>query len=260
MQGAPVRVTVRLSSSSGDPDLPDAPDSTRGMATRFHLPDGSATDLLAATLPCFFVRDPESFLAMNQLFRRHPGGKPYPRPARMVSFWRRHPEARRALFASATARPAPSFANCRFNAIHAFRWIDREGGSRYVRCSWLPVEGEARLSRSAARRVARDYLERDLRERLTGGRPLRFRLQLQLAPDGIDAQRAADPTRVWRDARMVGGGELAVEALDQGNEPIGFNPMRLCDGIEASEDRILQFRPSVYELSYRRRTSSGAAA
>ena len=33
------------------------------MATKFYLPDGTVTDLIAITLPAFFARTPEEFLA-----------------------------------------------------------------------------------------------------------------------------------------------------------------------------------------------------
>jgi catalase len=35
-----------------------------------------------------------------------------------------------------------------------------------------------------------------------------------------------------------------------------FDPMRLVDGIEPSDDPILQARPGAYSVSYRRRTAS----
>src|SRR5437763_16696954 len=63
MQGEPVRVTVRFSNGSGDPGAPDNDRRDgRGMATKFYLPDGSTTDIVAITIPVFFVRDPEEFL------------------------------------------------------------------------------------------------------------------------------------------------------------------------------------------------------
>ena len=60
-QGAPVPVTARLSGSSGDPAKP--PLSIVAMATKFYLPDGTVTDLIAITLPAFFALGPlKSFL------------------------------------------------------------------------------------------------------------------------------------------------------------------------------------------------------
>jgi catalase len=249
-----VPVTVRLSSASGDPGVPDSDSDAHGMAVRFHLPDGGKTDIVAVTLPCFFVRDPETFVALNRLFTPNPGGPPRPRPLPMLAFLARHPESWRAMWASVTGKAPPSFANCRFNALHAFKWIDAQGGQRWVRYSWIPLEGEAGLSREQAKLVERDHLERDLERRLEERRPLRFTLELQIASNG--EKRVSDPTAVWSPARTVTAGALEIDELAAGAEPVGYNPMNLIDGIEASEDKILHFRPQAYGISFARRTAA----
>ena len=54
--GQPVPVSVRFSNGLGGPEQHDGWSDVRGMATRFHLPDGRATDLIATTLGEFFVQ------------------------------------------------------------------------------------------------------------------------------------------------------------------------------------------------------------
>ncbi|HVD56606.1 MAG TPA: catalase, partial [Thermoleophilaceae bacterium] len=54
MQGDPVRVTARLSNGGADPGIPDYAREGRGLAVKFYLPDGSKTDIVGLTLPCFF--------------------------------------------------------------------------------------------------------------------------------------------------------------------------------------------------------------
>src|SRR5256885_1818134 len=63
MQGETVPVTVRYSNGSGLPSYPDYAGDGRGMAVKFHLPDGAATDMVGLTLPVFFVRTPDDFIA-----------------------------------------------------------------------------------------------------------------------------------------------------------------------------------------------------
>src|SRR5205814_6423194 len=63
VQGDPVRTTGRCSNGGGQPDGNDAAvGDGRGMAVKFYLPDGSTTDIVALSLPVFFVRNPEEFL------------------------------------------------------------------------------------------------------------------------------------------------------------------------------------------------------
>ena len=57
LQGEKVETTVHFSNASGDPDTSDAnPIAGRGMAVKFHLPDGEATDIVAVPLMVFMAR------------------------------------------------------------------------------------------------------------------------------------------------------------------------------------------------------------
>src|SRR3954465_12052161 len=60
LQGGPVEATIRFSNASGHPRTPDAdPLAGRGMAVKFHLPDGEATDIVSVPLVVFLARTPE---------------------------------------------------------------------------------------------------------------------------------------------------------------------------------------------------------
>jgi catalase len=260
MRGAPVPVTVRFSNASGDPGKPDSKGDNRGMATRFHGADRDM-DIVAVSLPCFFSRTPEDFVALNRATRR---GRRLPaRPHLLIDFLARHREARRATWAALRAKPVPSYANCRYNALHTFVWTDPSGTRRYVRYSWRPEAGEATLAPRAARRLPPDFLQRDLTERLgrTPSRPMRFTLEVQVAPEGArmtDSEDDAinDPTKVWRRDRtardptaVVAAGVLEVTELLDVTEQLVFDPVPRVDGIGPSNDRILMFRPRAYEAS-----------
>ena len=56
------RVTMRFSNGIGLVQPHDGWSDVRGMAVRFHLPEGATTDLIAMTLPVFFAPTPETFL------------------------------------------------------------------------------------------------------------------------------------------------------------------------------------------------------
>jgi len=55
-------VIVRFSNGSGCAAVHDGWSDVRGMAVRFHLSDGTDTDLISMTLPEFFAPTPETFL------------------------------------------------------------------------------------------------------------------------------------------------------------------------------------------------------
>ena len=250
MQGDPVEATVRFSNGSGNPHDPDSAPDVRGMATKLHLPDGSDTDISAQTVERFPVRTPDAFIALVRANRKGLG-----RLWRVPLFLATHPEAVPALRAGAAGlRPPPSYASVRYYAIHAFRWVDADGGERYVRYTWVPAAGEERISLSEAKSRGRDYLLEELAARLER-EPVRFTLRLQVAADG-DA--VDDSTAVWPSSReTVDAGTLELTALETGRETGGdvlvFDPGRLTDGIEPSADPILKFRSRAYSVSVERR-------
>jgi catalase len=253
MQGEPVPVTVRLSNGAGNPNMPDYAPDVRGLAVKFYLPDGSRTDIVSQTAPRFPVSTPEAFV---ELMRAQ-----HPSPAmvwRMPAFLARHPRALTTIPSSLpTLRPLQSYATTRFYALHAFRWLDSEGGSRYVRYTWEPELGDTRISAREAKRRGRDYLQDDIRERVAAG-PVRFMLELQIAGRG---DQVDDPSVVWpRDRERVRAGTLELTGLETGRETDGdvlvFDPTRVTDGIELSDDPVLRFRSKAYTESVARRMSS----
>src|SRR5215210_2417505 len=67
MQGDPVRATVRFSNGGGNPGIPDYAKEGRGLAVKLYLADGSKTDTVSLSVPCFFARTPEDFLEFTRL-------------------------------------------------------------------------------------------------------------------------------------------------------------------------------------------------
>jgi catalase len=251
MQGDPVPVTARLSNGSGDPNLPDYGPEVRGLAVKFYLPDGSRTDISAQTVPRFPVRTPEAF--MNLLRASIPGAA---RLWRLPLFLATHPEVLPALRANVPAlAPPSSYATVPYNAVHAYKWIDAAGGGRYVRYYWLPEAEEPRLSKDEAKSRGRDYLQEEIKERIARG-PVRFTLELTIAGPG---DKVDDPSSVWPDDReKVAAGTLELTALDtereRGDDVVVFDPTRVTDGIELSDDPVLRYRPAAYSESVERRT------
>jgi catalase len=251
MQGDAVPVTVRFSNGSGDPDLPDYGPEVRGMAVKFYLPDGSRTDISAQTVPRFPVRTPDAFMNLLRASAPGPG-----RLWRLPLFLATHPEALPALRVNApTLKPPASYAGVKYNAVHAYKWIDSGGGERYVRYRWLPETETPPLAADEAKSRGKDYLQDEIKERLAAG-PVRFTLELTIAGPG---DKVDDPSAVWPDEReKVAAGTLELTELETGRETGGdvlvFDPVRVTDGIELSEDPILLYRSPAYSVSVERRT------
>jgi catalase len=252
MQGGdPVPATFRVSNGGGNPHHPDWAPDPRGLAVKFYLPDGSRTDIVAVSSPLFPTRTPEGFV---ELIAAQGAGAAA--AWKMPLFLARHPEALRVLPAVApTLRPPVSYASIPYYGIHAFKWTDAAGGERYVRYTLLPDVPVARLMPWEAKRRGGDYLQQEIRERVASG-PVRFGLEVQIATPGDPVD---DPSAAWpKGRRRVRVGTLEITALDDeretGGDVLVFDPSRVTDGIEGSEDPVLRFRPAAYSESIKRRT------
>jgi catalase len=253
MQGEPVPATVRVSNGGGNPRTPDYAPDVRGLAVKMYLPDGSRTDIVAQTLPRFPFHGPEPFV---ELLRAQGAGAAA--AWKLPAFLARHPEAIPTLPANVAAmRPVPSYAAVPYYAIHAYRFIASDGSASHVRYTFVPEAPARHLTPWAARKLGPDYLQEEIRNRLSHG-PVRFALQLQIAEpeDEVD-----DPSSVWPSGRRrVTAGTLELTGLETEREADGdvlvFDPSRVTDGVECSNDPVLRFRPSAYSDSISLRTSS----
>jgi catalase len=247
-----VRVTARFSNGGGDPNIPDYAKEGRGLAVKFYLPDGSKTDIVSLSLPCFFVRTPEDFLEFT-LARKPDPETGQPDMAKIGAFFEAHPEALPAVQAALGAEPPESYATVVYNSIHSYRWLDAEGGERVVRYRFEPEAGERTLSEDEARGRGHSYLQEEIASRESTV----FRLLVTIAEEGDDPD---DPTVAWpEDRERVEVGRLELNEPETTRERDGdilvFDPTRVVDGIELSDDPILRFRPRAYSVSVERRTA-----
>ena len=252
MQSEPVRVTARFSNGGGDPNMPDYAKEGRGLAVKFYLPDGSKTDIVSLSLPCFFVRTPEDFLEFT-LARKPDPETGQPDLTKIGAFFEAHPEALPAVQAALGAEPPESYATVVYNSIHSYRWLDADGGERVVRYRFEPESGERSLSEEEARERGESYLQEEIASRGSAA----FRLLVTIAGDGDDPD---DPTVAWpEDRERVEVGRLELNEQETTRERDGdilvFDPTRVTDGIELSDDPILRFRPRAYSVSVERRTA-----
>jgi catalase len=252
LQNKPVRVTVRFSDSTGIPDIPDGvPEAgPRGMAIRFELAGGGGTDVVANAFNGFAVSTGEDFLAFLKAVAE--SGKDAPKPTALDKFLASHPKAMKVATAP---KPVPaSFATEPYFGNNAFEFTNALGKSRFGRYQLLPEAGTVFLSALEAARKPRNFLIDELGERLAKG-PAKFRLVVQLAGEG---DKVDDATEVWPDTRpTVELGVVSITATvannDAAQRALAFDPLHLVDGIEASDDPLLEVRSAVYAVSRRRR-------
>ena len=246
LDGSPTPVVVRWSNGGGNPEVADPKPDVRGMAVKFRLPDGTSTDLLGQTSPRFPTDSPEEFVAMTEAAMK---------PLTFPLFLARHPAMIGPITAGARAKALASpvsFAEVTFYPIHAYGWLAANGDRTWVRYIFRPeATAEDRLEQ---RFTGRDRLREEMAARLERG-PVTHQVWVQLAGPEHDPHHA---TSVWRGARELLAGHIVVtEELpdpEVGGTPTVFDPARVVDGIELSDDPILRYRPAAYSESVARRT------
>ena len=278
--GGNVPVTVRFSNGSGSREEHDDALDVRGMAAKFHLASGQDTDLIMITLPVFFAPDPEGFLAfaragrpkfdplptwwqrvLNKLRLRPDPTRPDPKnpndgSAGVLAYANTHVAARAGTVAALMLVTPTSYARATYHALHSFKMTGPNGAVRFVRFSWEPVAGVRPVDPTA--KIPEDYLRLELPKRIEK-EPARFVLRMDVAGQGDEV---SDPTKIWDTTRLrVVLGELFLTEMvaDQSRdcEKLSFNPTRLVEGLECSDDPILAARGDAYEYSCQKRGGAG---
>jgi catalase len=248
-------VSVRFSNSTGIPVIPDNDPNAdpRGCAVRFHLAERVHTDIVAHSTNGFPARTGQDFLEFLTAIAatdltRFPGSP-------LEKYLGIHPAA--LAFVQTPKPPPSSFARETYFGLTAVRFISQDGVSRHGRYRILPEAGNEHLDAAAVAARGPNYLFDELEQRVAK-EPVKFRVVAQLAEDGDTVN---DVTVQWPDSRKLlelGTLSFTAPVLDEAHEQkqIIFDPIPRVDGIDASDDPLLELRAAVYLLSGRRRRSA----
>jgi len=245
-------VSVRFSNSTGLPAIPDNAGNAnpRGMAIRFHLAERVHTDIISHSADGFPTRTGEEFLAY--LRAAAASGPSVPSPTPIEVFLASHPAA---LAFVQMPKPSPSsFAREAYFGVTALRFLNKEGVASYGRFRITPQAGIEHVDEATVQGKDANYLFDELKQRVAAA-PIRFDIHVQLAGEGDVVD---DATNHWPENRPLihfGTVALTAEAPDDAAQQkrIIFDPIPRVDGIEPSDDPLLELRAAVYLLSGRSR-------
>jgi catalase len=251
-------VTVRFSDSTGLPMIPDNDPNAnpRGMAIRFQLAEHVHTDIIGHSTDGFPTHTGQEFLEFLRAAAASAQAKSSPSPIEV--FLGSHPAA---LAFVQTPKPSPaSFAKEAFFGVTAFRFVNQDGVARYGRYRISPQAGIEHLDEAAAKSKDPNYLFDELAGRIAAG-PIRFDIEVQIAGD---RDVVDDATIHWpADRPSVHFGTVVLTALAADNplqqQRIIFDPIPRIDGIEPSDDPLLELRAAIYLISGRRRRQAPAS-
>jgi catalase len=245
-------VVARFSNSTGLPQIPDNDPNAnpRGLAIRFNLAEHVHTDIISHSTDGFPTRTGQEFLEFLRAAASSDPSQPSPSP--IEAFLAGHPKA---LAFVQTPKPSPSsFARESYFGVTALRFTNEDGVSRFGRYRITPDAGNEQLDDATAKTKDANYLHDELTERITRG-PIGFQILVQVANDNDIVD---DATVHWPEERtLVNLGRILLTnpVSDNAREQkrIIFDPIPRVDGIEPSDDPLLELRAAIYLLSGRRR-------
>ncbi len=252
-------VTVRYSDTTGIPMIPDTDPnaSPRGCAIRFHLAERVHTDIIAHSVNAFPTRTAQELLEFFRALAATDLSKLPGSP--LEAFLGSHPAA--LAFVQAPKPVPSSFGREAFFGITAMRFSNKDGQSRYGRYRIVPEAGVDYLSETAAAAKSANFLFDEIDASIAKV-PIKLRIVAQLANDGDIVN---DATKQWPDGRtLLDLGTIALTAKVPNDaheqQHTIFDPLPRVDGIEPSDDPLLEVRAAVYLMSGRRRRAAEGAS
>jgi catalase len=245
-------VTVRFSNSTGLPMIPDNDPNAnpRGVAVRFNLAEHVHTDIIAHSTDGFPTHTGQEFLEFLRAAVASAQSTASPSPIEV--FLGAHPAA--LAFVQAPKPSPASFATEAYFGVTAFRFIDKAGVARYGRYRISPGAGLDHLDEGAAKTKDANYLFDELTNRIAAG-PIRFDILVQIAGAGDVVDDATIHWPANRPVMHFGTVVLTAQAPENAaqQQRIIFDPIPRVDGIEPSDDPLLELRAAIYLISGRRR-------
>jgi catalase len=174
-------------------------------------------------------------------------------------FLGRHPETVRFL---QDPKPSPeSFATENYFGVNAFKFIGKGGKETFLRYRVVASAGLKTLDAEAVKSKSENYLFEEFPKRLESG-PIIFKLLAQIAEAGDITDNA---TEIWPEERkIVELGEIKVEKTLADEESLKeqkkiiFDPIPRVEGVDVSDDPLLDVRASVYLISGKQRRAAEA--
>jgi catalase len=161
------------------------------MALKFHLPEGSETDLVVHSFNGFPTATADEFRQF--LIALGSSGPRVASPTPVDTYLATHPIAKS--FLKSQQPPPVSYATLSYFGVNSFTFTNAQGQVSFGRYRIEPQTGNQFLSTEELAKAASGYLADEIRQRVAHA-PVRFNFRVQLSePD----YKIEDPSIEWPD-------------------------------------------------------------
>ncbi|WP_312092080.1 catalase [Niallia sp.] len=266
-KGKKTPLFVRFSTVVHGLHSPETLRDPRGFAIKFYTEDGN-WDLVGNNLKIFFIRDPLKFPDMVHSFRPDPVTN-LSDPERMFDFLSQTPESMHMITFLFSPWGIPSsYRHMQGSGVHAYKWVNEEGKGVLVKYHWEPKQGIKNLTQKEADKIQSmnySHATQDLYEAIENGDYPEWELFVQIMEDGEHPELdydPLDPTKLWykEDFPWLPVGKMVLNKNPENYfaevEQAAFGTGVLVDGLDFSDDKLLQGRTFSYSDTQRYRVGS----
>ncbi len=258
---------VRFSTVIHGGNSPETLRDPRGFAIKFYTEDGN-WDLVGNNLKIFFIRDPLKFPDVVHAFKPDPVTN-HQDSERIFDFISQTPEATHMItwLFSPWGIPA-SYRFMEGSGVNTYKMVNRDGVAHLVKYHWVPKQGVKLLTQAQAEQIQAknfNHATEDLYSAIEKGDYPEWELRVQLMSDDEHSELdfdPLDPTKIWPQDKFPW---LPVGRMVLNKNPINyfaeveqaaFGTGVLVDGLDFSEDKLLQGRTLSYSDTQRYRVGT----
>lgn len=266
-KGKRTPVLVRFSTVAGSKDSPETARDPRGFAVKMYTEDGN-WDLVGNNLKIFFIRDAMKFPDMIHAFKADPVSN-VPNPQRMFDFVSRSPESIHMItfLFSPWGIPA-TYRHMQGSGVNTYKWVNEKGEAVLVKYHWEPKQGIRNLTQVDADTIQGKnvgHATQDLYEAIEREDYPEWELFVQIMEDGVHPELDFDPlddTKLWPEEQFpwMPVGRMVLdrnpEDFHVDIEQAAFGTGVLVDGMDFSDDKMLQGRTFSYSDTQRHRVGT----
>ncbi|KAA6440864.1 catalase [Dyadobacter flavalbus] len=260
-------VFVRFSSVIHGGHSPETLRDPRGFAVKMYTEDGN-WDLVGNNLKVFFIRDAMKFPDLVHAFKPDPVTN-IQDGERIFDFISNTPEALHMItfLFSPWGIPA-NYRQMQGSGVNTYKWVNAEGEAVLVKYHWEPLQGIRNLTQQQAEEIQGknfNHATQDLYEAIEKGEFPQWELCVQIMADGEHPELDFDPlddTKLWPKEQFpfLPVGKMTLDRNPVNYfaevEQVAFGTGVLVDGLDFSDDKMLQGRTFAYSDTQRYRVGT----
>ncbi|MGZ8536668.1 MAG: catalase [Flavisolibacter sp.] len=266
-KGKKTPVFVRFSTVIHGGNSPETLRDPRGFATKFYTEDGN-WDLVGNNLKVFFIRDAVKFPDLVHAFKPDPvinrqDGE------RIFDFISGTPEAMHMItfLFSPWGIPA-NYRQMQGSGVNTYKWVNKEGQGVLVKYHWEPKQQIKNLTQAEAEVIQGknfNHATQDLFDAIEKGNFPEWELCVQIMSDDAHPELDFDPlddTKLWPVDKFpfLPVGKMVLNKNPENYfaevEQSAFGTGVLVDGLDFSDDKMLQGRTFSYSDTQRHRVGT----